>query len=66
MPRWQYGRLVPDGDDWMAGGVVENDREEARSARLAAERDNDPHPQDCRCRPCCIDQSGLQPGQKET
>ncbi len=42
-------------DRWMSGGVVENDAEEARSEALRAERANEPHPEDCTCRPCLID-----------
>lgn len=46
----------------MAGGVVDNDREEARSARLYAERCGDMlHPPDCTCsaRSCLLDRSGM-------
>lgn len=44
-----------DLDRWMAGGVVDNDREESRSARLYAERCKDmTHPPDCRCSKDCL------------
>lgn len=41
--------------------VVDLDREEARSARLAAERDNDDHGPQCRCRSCQLDQYAPDP-----
>jgi hypothetical protein len=43
---------------WHGLGVVDNDREEARSAALAAERDCELHPAACRCRECCDDLMG--------
>lgn len=51
-----------DLDRWMAGGVVDNDREEARSARRYAERCGDmTHPPDCGCgaRSCLLERSGM-------
>lgn len=42
-------------DRWMAGGVVENDAEEARSLRLKPDRPDWDHPPQCRCRQCIVD-----------
>jgi hypothetical protein len=44
--------MTPALPVWMAVGVVENDREEARSAALAAERTGDGHGPACRCWEC--------------
>lgn len=38
-----------------AYSVVDIDRDESRSAMLDADRYNEPHPEDCRCRPCISD-----------
>ncbi len=52
----QVSPMTPALSAWMAGGDVDNDREEARSAALAAERDRELHPAACRCRECCADE----------
>lgn len=44
---------------WSDAGIVDSDRDEARSARLAAERADDPHHPECGCRSCLVDRSGL-------
>lgn len=41
--------------DWMAGSVVDNDREEASSARARPLPQHREHPLDCGCRPCVVD-----------
>lgn len=48
--------------DWMLEGIGANDRDEQRTEKLHAERHDLPHPHECRCLPCSIDHSGLQPG----
>lgn len=39
--------------------LADNDRDESRSAMLAADRDNDPHPEPCRCWPCIQDRADV-------
>lgn len=39
--------------------LADIDREESRSARIAADRDNDPHPEMCRCWPCISDRADV-------
>ena len=41
--------------DWMAGSVVDNDREESHDARDRPLRQHWSHPLDCRCRDCVRD-----------